>query len=339
MREKVPEGVLSMLRIPGLRPDRVRKLYTDLGIASVEALEEAARNDRLTSVKGFGPAFQAKVLQGIEMSRRPQGRHIHRAAAAIAYATSEVERLHPDWQDITPAGEFRRACELVSALSLVAVDPKLRGRDKTEQGDQLTIHVTSHDRYGAALLLATGSDKHIAALRARAAKRGCALDEIGLHKKGRLLASKTEEDIYAALGLPFIPPELRETGTEVERGAAGELPELVTDADLRGVLHAHTNESDGADTLEEMAKATRQRGYAYLGLTDHSQTAHYAGGLKADEVLAQQKDIDKLNKTFGAIMCSRALNTTFSATARSITPTTFSTASISSLPASTANSG
>jgi DNA polymerase (family 10) len=300
MREKTPEGVLSMLRIPGLKTDRIRKLYTDLGIESVEALEEAARSDRLKSIKGFGPAFQAKVLQGIEMSRRPQGRHIHRAAAAIAYASAEVERMHPDWQQITPAGEFRRACELVSSLSLVAVDPKLRGKDKTEQGDQLTIHVTSRERYGIALLLATGSDQHIEALRARAAKRGCTLDENGLHKKSRLLASKAEQEIYAALGLPFIAPELRETGTEVERAAAGELPELVTAENLRGVLHAHTNESDGADTLEEMAKATRQRGYAYLGLTDHSQTAHYAGGLKADEVLAQQKQIEKLNKRLGA---------------------------------------
>jgi DNA polymerase (family 10) len=147
LREKVPEGVLSMLRIPGLRPERVRKLYTDLGIASVEALEEAARSDRLKSIKGYGPAFQAKVLQGIEMSRRPQGRHLHRAAAAIAYAITEVERLHPDWQNITAAGEFRRGCELVGALSLVAIDPKLRGKDKSEQGDQLTIHVTSRDRY------------------------------------------------------------------------------------------------------------------------------------------------------------------------------------------------
>ena len=117
------------------------------------------------------------------MSRRPQGRHIHRAAAAIAYAVNEVERLHPDWQNITPAGEFRRGCELVGALSLVAVDPKLRGKDRTEQGDQLTIHVTSRERYGIALLLATGSDQHIEALRARAAKRGCTLDETGLHKK------------------------------------------------------------------------------------------------------------------------------------------------------------
>jgi DNA polymerase (family X) len=168
-----------------------------------------------------------------------------------------------------------------------------------EQGDQLTIHVTSRERFGIALLLATGSDQHLEALRARAAKRGCTLDETGLHKKNRLLASKSEEDIYKALDLPFIPPELRETGSEIERAAAGKLPELVTGKDLRGVLHAHTDESDGAGTLKDMAEATRERGYSYLGLTDHSQTAHYAGGLTPGEVLAQQKAIEKLNKSCG----------------------------------------
>jgi DNA polymerase (family X) len=300
MCETIPESALAMLRIPGLRPDRVRKLYTDLGITSVEALEEAARTDRLKSIKGFGPAFQAKILQGIEMSRRPPGRHIHRATAAIAYARAELERLHPDWQQITPAGDLRRGCELVSALSLVAVDPKLRTGGESIQQGELTIHVTSRERYGIALLLATGSDQHIEALRARAAKQGCRLDETGLRKNNRILASKTEDGIYAAMNLPFIPPELRETGDEVERASAGELPDLVTAEDLRGVLHAHTTESDGADTLEDMAETTRQRGYAYLGLTDHSQAAHYAGGLKPDEVLAQQKHIDELNRSYGA---------------------------------------
>jgi DNA polymerase (family 10) len=300
MRGKAPEGVLAMLGIPGLTPERARKLYTELGIASVEALEEAVRTDRLKALKGYGPAFQAKVLQGIEMSRRPQGRHIHRAAAAIDYARSEAERLHPDWTMIEPAGEFRRGCELVSALSLVAVDSRLRGNSSSiVQGDQLTIHVTSPERYGITLLLATGSDQHIAALRARAGEKGWTLDETGLHDRNRIFASKTEEDIYEALGLQFIAPELRETGAEVARAAAGKLPALVTGEDLRGVLHVHTDQSDGADTLEEMADAARKRGYAYLGLTDHSQTANYAGGLKADEVLAQQKVVERLNKTYG----------------------------------------
>jgi DNA polymerase (family X) len=295
LREKVPEGVLEMLRIPGLKPDRIRKLYTDLGIDSVAALEDAARADKLKSMKGYGPAFQAKVLQGIAMSRQPQGRHLHRAAAAIQYATNQLARAHPDWTNVTPAGDFRRGCELVSNLALVAVDPQHHGDTKIIKHGELTLHLAGPGRYGIALLRATGSAQHLEALTKLAQKRGMTLDAGGLGKKGRIVARATEEDIYTALGLPFIPPELRETGEEVQRGSSGNLPELVTRDDLHGVLHAHTTESDGADTLEGMADATRQRHYQYLGLTEHSQTAHYAGGLEADEVLAQQKEIDRFN--------------------------------------------
>src|SRR6185437_11469945 len=236
-RAEIPTSVLEMLRIPGLPPERVRKLYTDLGIASISELEEAARSGRLQSITGVGAAFQAKVLQGIEISRGPQGRHIHRAAAAVRHAAAELERTHPDWTMITPAGEFRRGCELVGALPFVAVDPGLAGRAQTiSAADQLIIHVTSKDAYGITLLLATGSDRHIAALRALADKSGWTLDEQGLRGRGRILARDTEQDIYAALGLPFITPELRENGGEVELALEGKLPELVALKDIRGVL-------------------------------------------------------------------------------------------------------
>jgi DNA polymerase (family X) len=234
------------------------------------------------------------------MKRRPQGRHLHRAAASLAYAAEAIARSHPEWTDVTPAGEFRRGCELVGALSLVAVDPKLEGRDKTiDQGGELVVHVTHRARYGAALLAATGSDAHLEALKAVARRKGLVLDADGVSKKGRVIAQRTEEEIYEALGLPYIAPELRETGKEVRLALKGELPDLVTEDDLRGVLHAHTTDSDGSDTLEEMAEATRRKGFAYLGLTDHSQTAHYAGGLKADEVATQQRAIDRVNKRYG----------------------------------------
>jgi DNA polymerase (family 10) len=299
MRKDTPERVLEMLTIPGLRAERVRKIHKELGIASVADLEDAARSGRLAATKGYGPAFQAKVLQGIEMSRRPQGRHIHRAASALGYAVDAIARAHPEWTNITAAGEFRRGCELVGALSLVAVDPHLRGPDRTvEQGD-LAIHVTHAERWGVALLLATGSEEHLEALRRLAKRLGLALDAEGVLKRSRVIASTTEEAIYAALGLPFIAPELRETGKEVALAAQGKLPQLVTQQDVRGVLHAHTTASDGSDTLEAMAEATRARGYAYLGLTDHSQTAHYAGGLKIPEVAAQHRAIDHLNKHHG----------------------------------------
>ena len=300
-RSETPQSVLEMLRIPGLKPDRVKKVYEELGITSVAELEAAAKSDRLKSIKGFGPAFQAKVLQGIEMSRRSRGRHLHRARAAINYAMAELERSHPHFTLVTPAGEFRRGCEIISTMALVAVNPQLKSdNDTITAGDSMTVHVTNHQRYGITLLLATGSNQHIEALQAIAKHKGLILDGDGLRKSKRIIAGKTEEDIYKALGLPFIAPELRETGKEVILALNGELPELVTDNDIRGILHAHTTESDGVDTLEDMAQATKDRGYAYLGLTDHSQTAHYAGGLKPVEVLAQQQLIDKLNNNFGS---------------------------------------
>ena len=199
-RAEAPLGVLEMLQLPGLRPDRVRKLYKELGIASVAQLEEAALTGQLASTKGFGPAFQTKVLQSLEMSRRPQGRHLHRAAAAVKTAADALARAHPHWTQVTPAGEFRRGCELVGALSLVAVDADLTGHDRTlEQGDQLIVHVARPERYGIALLNATGSAEHLAALQSLAKCKGLAFEPGGVLKKGRVIAGRTEEEIYAAL--------------------------------------------------------------------------------------------------------------------------------------------
>lgn len=300
-RSEIPHGVLDMLRIPGLKPDRVKKLYEELGITSLTELEAAAKSNRLASTKGFGPAFQVKVLQGIEMSRRPLGRHLHRARAAISAAIAELARTHPHFSLVTPAGEFRRGCELISTMALVAINPQLTGpNDTLTAGDSLTVHVTSPQRYGITLLLATGSDRHIEALQAVGQHQGLSLDNDGVRKGKCVLASNTEEDIYQALDLPFIAPELRETGKEVVLALDGTLPKLVTDQDIRGILHAHTTESDGVDTLEAMVQATKDRGYAYLGLTEHSQTAHYAGGLKPAEVVVQQQHIDRLNKSLGS---------------------------------------
>ena len=198
LREKAPEGLLELLRLPGIKPDRIRKLHAELGISSLEGLERAAREGRLKAVKGFGPAFEAKVLQAIDMSRRPQGRHLHRAAAAIEYASSEIKRLHPDWTDVTPAGEFRRGCELISTLSLVVVDPRLQGASKTiSQADQLAVHVTARDHYGVTLLLATGSEAHVDGLKTLAKKKGYKLDSRGLWKASRVVAALQKAgDVY-----------------------------------------------------------------------------------------------------------------------------------------------
>lgn len=299
MRQEFPAGALEMLQIPGLRAERVRKLH-ELGITSLAELDEAARGGRLAALKGFGPAFQAKVLRGIEIARAPAGRHLHRAAKAMQYTRDEFMRSYPEWTLVTAAGELRRGCELIGALSLVALDAAHQGPSRIVTiSDELTVHVTGPDLYGITLLQATGSQRHLAALRLLAEKKYWTLDSAGLRESGRLLAGDTEEAIYATLGLPFIAPELRESGDEVQLALEGRLPALLMQQDLRGVLHAHTDQSDGADTLEAMAEAARERGYAYLGLTDHSQTAHYAGGLKVPEVMAQHRAIDQLNRRYG----------------------------------------
>jgi DNA polymerase (family 10) len=240
-------------------------------------------------------------LQGIEIRRYGEGRrHLHRAAKLMELAKEQLRRSKLDLQDLIPAGDFRRGCELVSNLALVAETSRLEGEPRKLASDsQLSVFITDKRRAGATLLLATGSEKHVDELTRLAAQRGMMLDMRGLRVGKKVVASKTEADIYKALGLPFIEPELREGRGEIDLARRGKLPKLVSDAEIRGILHAHTNLSDGVDTLEVMAEATRERGYQYFGVADHSKSAHYAGGLSVDEVLQQHRAIDRLNKSYG----------------------------------------
>jgi DNA polymerase (family X) len=298
MRKEIPTGVLEMLAIPGLRPEKVMKLYNELGITSLAALEEAARTDRIKGVKGLGAALQTKILQGIAISRTGEGRrHLHRAALLLESAEARLRQARPGLGRITPAGDFRRGCELVSDLSLV-VEAKAASAATIRSGTHLDIHVTDPAHYGITLLRATGSASHLEQLEALAARKGFTLDAAGL-QRGRKTVAHSEEDIYAALGLPFIAPELREGNDEIALAMTHALPKLVTDEDVRGILHAHTDLSDGVDTLAAMAEATRASGYQYFGVADHSKSAHYAGGLSVDEIKAQHAEIDALNKRYG----------------------------------------
>jgi DNA polymerase (family 10) len=301
MRKEIPPGVLEMLAVPGLRPDKVLKLYNGLGIASLAELEAAARAGKLRSVKGLGRALEAKILQGLDIMRTGQGRrHLHRAEALLESAEAHLRRAYPELKRVMRAGDFRRGCELVSDLALVAEAPAIEGGCKTiSVGSQLKIYLTDTAHYGITLLHATGSQAHLAQLKSIAREQGMVLDEAGLHRGRKTLARKSEQEIYAALGLPFIEPELREGRDEVELALDGKLPRLVTDTDIRGILHAHTNLSDGVDTLEVMAEATRQRGYQYFGIADHSKSAHYVGGLSVVEIMQQHEEIDGLNKQYG----------------------------------------
>jgi DNA polymerase (family 10) len=298
LRGQIPAGVLEMLNLPGLRADRVLKIHKELGIESLDALEQAARADKLKGVKGLGPALQRKILEGLKILRDGQGRrHVHRAGQLLEAAQANLQKSHPELRRVTPAGEYRRGCEVVGELSLVAEVKGSKAAPRSPKvGGQIQLHVADPAHYGATLLFATGSTEHVQALQKLAEKKGLTLEATGLRRGARAIACKDEKSVYAALGLPFIPPELREGRREIEWAAAKKLPKLVSDADIRGILHAHTDLSDGVHDLQQMADATRKRGYSYFGVADHSQSAGYAGGLSQEEIAGQHAEIDRLNK-------------------------------------------
>lgn len=298
LRKEIPEGVLGMLSVPGLRPEKVLRLYKDLGIASLAELEAAAKDDRIKKAKGLGAALQTKILQNLAIAKSGEGRlHLHRAAALLAHAKDTLRKARPELKRVTVAGDFRRGCELVGDLTIVAEAPKVAKTSNASAADGLQIRLSDRKHFGAALLFATGSAAHVEQLQALAAEKGMRLEAEGLHKVSTLIAGD-EAEIYRALGLPFIDPELREGRGEIERALKGKLPKLVTDEDLRGILHCHTDASDGTETLETMAKATRQRGFEYFGVADHSKSAHYAGGLSVEEIAQPHREADRLNKRF-----------------------------------------
>ena len=298
LRKEIPEGVLEMLAVPGLRPEKVLRLYKDLGITSLAELEAAAKEDRIKKAKGLGAALQTKILQNLAIAKSGEGRlHLHRAAGLLAHAKESIRKSRPELKRVTIAGDFRRGCELVGDLAIVAEAAK-SGRMPEPPADGLHISVSDRKHFGAALLFATGSAAHIEQLQALAAEKGMRLEADGLHK-GRSLIAAEEADIYTALSLPFIDPELREGRGEIDMARKGKLPKLVADGDLRGILHCHTDASDGTETLETMAKATRRRGFEYFGVADHSKSAHYAGGLSVEEIAEQHREADRLNKGFG----------------------------------------
>jgi DNA polymerase (family 10) len=301
LRKEVPVGVLEMLALPGLRPEQVLKLHRKLGISSLAELEAAAREDRIKDEKGLGAALQTRILENLAQGGATKGqRHIDRAALLLDNAARALRAAHPELKRVTFAGDFRRGCELVGDISLVAEVPSLPAGPTTVSSDsELTVHLTDRRRHGVTLLLATGSASHIEALRTLARGKGLSLDSDGLRQGRRLIAAASEEAIYQGLGLPFIAPELREGRGEVERALANDLPRLVTDDDLRGILHAHTDQSDGTASLETMAEATRERGYHYFGVADHSRSARYAGGLSIEQIDEQHRAIDRLNKRYG----------------------------------------
>ena len=318
LEQRVPVGLLEVVQVKGVGPKQAATLWKALGVTSVDELEAAAKDGRITALPGFGAKKVANILRGIETYRRNTGRVLLGQVDAVLLPL--LERLHavPGVRRLEVAGSYRRRKETVGDVDVVAVadDPAAladalatydevaavlgKGETKTsvelKSGLQVDLRVVDEDKFGGALLYFTGSKEHNVELRQRALERGWHLNDYGLfeggepgkeRKGGKLLASRTEEEIYERLGMAWVPPELREGRGEVEAAAAGTLPELIEVGDLRGDLHMHTTWSDGRDSLPATVEACVALGYEYIAITDHSGSLALQGGLD-DEKLARQ---------------------------------------------------
>jgi len=329
LEQKVPAVVFELMRVPGLGPKKVKLLVDELGIDSLDALEQACRDGRVQGVKGFGAKTQAAILDNIAFAKNPEhARLLWNEADSIMQSLLAWMQECQAVRQMEGAGSWRRGRETVGDLDLVVDSGDapavmdhlhrwketsavlLRGDTKTSirgpRDVQIDLRVVDHGSFGAALQYFTGSKDHNVKIRGRARDRRLTINEYGVFAlrseqqetdapTAASLAGRTEADIYAAVGLPWIPPELREGGDEILRAERGELPELVTLADIRGDLHMHTTATDGEDTLPEMVRAAIARRLSYIAITDHGQRVTMAHGLDRKRLLAQWSEIDRLN--------------------------------------------
>lgn len=321
LRAGIPPGLIEMLEIPGLGPKKAKALHAELAVDSIEGLRKACEEGRVAGIKGFGAKTQEKILSGIANREAYSRRHLRPQALAVAGPILEGLARLPGVTHAEAAGSLRRCMETVGDLDFLVATPDpapvmdwfcaLPGvREVTAKGDtkssvrfesglQADLRVVPADRFAYALHHFTGSKEHNVAMRRRALERGLTLSEWGLAPVRPDVPApapaRDEEALFASLGLPWIPPELREGLGEIELAETGRLPRLVTLRDLRGAFHNHTTASDGRNTLEEMAAAAESLGWEYLGVADHSKSSFQANGLHPDRLLRQIADIRKLN--------------------------------------------
>jgi len=318
LREQVPPGLVEMLQISGLGVAKVRQIHEALDIDSLPELEAAARDGRLAKLPRFGTKTADNILKGIAFLRQASAfRFAHHAAEEASRLREALERQPGVLQAVT-AGDVRRRSEVVREIVIVLVAEaapaeifkrlaqlpgvhEFAGQDERRvtlrfaTGSSAQIIVTTPVNAGAVLVQATGSDAHLAALARHAISRGFALNGAALWRGSAFVPTPDETAFYSALGLAEIPPELREDRGEIEAAAEARLPTLLERGDLQGLIHCHSNYSDGTTTIEELAVAAREAGYRYLGVTDHSTSAAYAGGLSTEDLARQSEEIDALN--------------------------------------------
>lgn len=323
LREKTDPGLLDLLKVPGLGPKRVKEIYQAYGIASLGELEYAAQSNTLQELPGFGEKMQSKILEGIAVIKKNSERTLLSKALAEAEAILAAMAGMKIVQRAALAGSLRRRKETVKDVDIVVstTDPKMvmeqfialprtesvishgdtKSSIRLDTGLQVDLRAVSDEEFPYTLHHFTGSKEHNVALRARAQSRGLKINEYGLWKGEDRIPCKDEKEFFAALGLSFIEPELREDQGEIDAAENDDLPNLLTRDDLKGILHNHTIYSDGVRTPREMAEAARERGYLYIGLTDHSQSARYANGMQPADVKRYLRELNDLNSELDGI--------------------------------------
>ena len=317
LHRELPPAVTELLKIPGLGPKRVKALYHDLDVQTLEQLHRAARDGRIHELPGFGEKTEQRILQSVEVHAAASRRFKLAVAGQYAEALTAFLQKVQGVKQVVVAGSFRRMRETVGDLDILVtaeagspVMERFTGYDEVREvlsaghtrasvvlrsGIQVDLRVVGEESYGAALHYFTGSKAHNIAIRRLAQERGLKINEYGVFRGDARIAGETEESVFRSVDLPFIPPELREDRGEIEAARAGRLPLLVELADLRGDLHAHTKATDGNASIEEMALAAKARGLEYLAITEHSRRLTVAHGLSAQQLSRQIEDIDQLN--------------------------------------------
>ncbi|SEN01992.1 DNA polymerase/3'-5' exonuclease PolX [Nitrosomonas marina] len=317
LHKKMPATIGDLLKIPGIGPKRVKALYHDLAVQTVEQLYRAARDGRIRELPGFGEKIELNILQSVEAHANQTQRFKLMTAVQYAEALEQSLATVSGVSRVTIAGSYRRMRETVGDLDILVVAEisrpviqhfieyrevaKILSAGATRAsvilkcGIQVDLRVVKVKSFGAALHYFTGSKSHNIAVRRIARKKGLKINEYGVYQGNRQISGQNEESVYAAIGLAYIPPELRENRGEITLAQAGRLPQLVEQSDLRGDLHAHTNATDGHNSLREMAHAAKSYGFEYLAITEHSRRLTVAHGLDPLQLSRQCAEIDKLN--------------------------------------------
>jgi DNA polymerase (family 10) len=331
---EVPRSLIELMRLPGLGPKKAKRIWDELQVSSVDEVEAAAKEGRIAALPGFGAKSQEKILAGIAEYRQHGSRFLLPEAERSVEPLLAYLRETPEVERLEVAGSYRRRKETVGDIDLLAIasEPvpvmeRFRGYAQVDKilmagdtrstivlgsGLQVDLRVVPAECYGAALVYFTGSKEHNVKLRRRAVERGLRISEYGVfqvHEEvpGDCVAGREEADVYATVGLAWIPPELREDRGEIEAAAAGRLPHLIRVEDLRGDLHMHSTWSDGRNSIEEMVEACVAKDYEYMVISDHSKSLAMTGGLDAYRLREQWKEIDEVRARHPEIRVLRAM--------------------------------